>query len=252
MKKKYLIAGLVVVGLGISGYAFAQVATGQLSACVSKDGETKFIVTGFTKKQTCGKGEQLMTWNIAGTPCVQGPKGDQGNVGEQGPAGLPGVGTKLVLKDKGNQLLGIYLTTHRGATTSQYSAFNQELGVNLNFISANNWFSGDETSAELDVVKCNTPVYFSDLSCTESPQVQAILGCWEANSITEIGGRYFYQHAWTNHPHDQNANSVLTSDGVCTSYPGIGVRAENVFGGAREVVLPFTFPVRLPLKIVPG
>jgi hypothetical protein len=54
---------LVVVGLGISGYAFAQVATGQLSACVSKDGETKFIVTGFTKKQTCGKNDRLVTWN---------------------------------------------------------------------------------------------------------------------------------------------------------------------------------------------
>lgn len=86
MEKQYIVAA-VVLGLGLSGYAFAQVATVDLSACVTNSGEAHLIIPGFTKKESCNKGEQLVTWNIMGQ---QGPKGDQGDVGPQGPIGETG------------------------------------------------------------------------------------------------------------------------------------------------------------------
>lgn len=85
MKKQYLIA-LLVVALGFGGYVFAQVSTGQLSACVSKNGETRLIITGFTKRNTCETGQQLVSWNIQG---LKGDKGDKGDTGDIGPQGAP-------------------------------------------------------------------------------------------------------------------------------------------------------------------
>jgi hypothetical protein len=102
MKNKYVVVVAVVLWLGIGGYAVAEVATSQLSACVSRNGETRLVIAGFTKKQACEKGEQLISWNtmgpkgdkgdtgLTGEQGIQGPKGDTGATGEQGQIGLTG------------------------------------------------------------------------------------------------------------------------------------------------------------------
>ncbi len=109
---------LTVLGLGVGGYAVASAATNQLSVCVSKDGGMRFIVTGFTKKQTCEKGEQLISWNSAGQQGpqgisgAQGPKGDKGNVGKvlrvKGADGAD-LGSLVSLTRRGS---GIYYSTY--------------------------------------------------------------------------------------------------------------------------------------------
>lgn len=66
MNKQYIIAVAVVLGLGIGGYAVAEVATSQLSACVKKNGEVRLIVPGFTKKDECKSEEKLVNWSSSG------------------------------------------------------------------------------------------------------------------------------------------------------------------------------------------
>ena len=58
---KYLVASLLITGLGLTSFAFAQITNSQISACVSKNGETRLIVSGFTKKQACEKGEMMIS-----------------------------------------------------------------------------------------------------------------------------------------------------------------------------------------------
>lgn len=100
MKKKYLIAGLVVIGLGISGFAFAQAATGQLSACVKKNGEARFVISGYTKHDDCKNEERKVSWGTSVSES-QSPRlknGDGADLGEL-------IGT---FRDGGNVL--VYVT----------------------------------------------------------------------------------------------------------------------------------------------
>ncbi len=195
MKKQYIVAIAVLLGLGIGGYAVASVATSQLSACVAKDGDTRLIVLGFTKKQTCEKGEQLISWNTAGQQGPQGiagpqgPKGDTGATGPQGQIGLTGSqgiqgpsgkdgvdgqdGIQGPKGDKGE-------TGASGNSLRLHDANNQDLGILLN-MSTNNlnyvfeydtYLPNDDVSLSFKEVRgqvtrigLTEDVYFTQANC---------------------------------------------------------------------------------------
>jgi hypothetical protein len=177
--------------------------------------------------------------------------GDKGDQGLTGPQGEPGVSKTLNLKDRFGQVLGIYLGQNVGETTTHYFVYEPTLGANLNFLVPNNHFSDQENSAELIAKSCQTPLYFRELNCTGAMEIVFEDTCWEANTITKMGERYFQKRSWASRSHDASVRSSLDSTGACTNYEeGSGLRVSSTFGGANEVVLPFTFPIRLPLKIV--
>lgn len=275
-----MLATLVLVGGGSWAYVSAAGAT--INACVAKDGDTRILLTS----SACKRGEQLVSWNImgpqgpkgdtgaTGSQGLQGPKGDKGDVGiqgihgvqgiagnngqdgasgQQGPKGdkgeqgVAGTGLKLVLKDRFNQFLGYYLGHNVGSTASDYLVYNKDLGVNIDVVAPNNHFSFEENSAELKTKQCNIAVNFSELNCSGAPRVQYDETCFEANSITKIGNRYFYVHAWPDHaPQGGISMSHQDVDGSCVNG---NVDSAGYFF-INEIQLPFTFPIRLPLRIV--
>jgi hypothetical protein len=183
-----------------------------------------------------------------------GDKGDQGPTGPQGVQGEPGSsGKQLVLKDRFNQRLGIYVGQNVGESTSHYYAFEPSAGpqgLNLDFLTPNNHFSGEEDSAVLFGKSCPTPVYFSELDCSGAVLVTYDETCWEANSLTKMGNRYFNTRGWAGHPREAYVRSSIDQAGVCTNYgDGAGLRLGGIFS-AQEITPSFTFPNRLPLKIV--
>jgi hypothetical protein len=74
--------------------------------------------------------------------------------------------------------------------------------------------------------------------------------CWESNTLTKIGEKYFQIKGWPAHSGNRFVRSSLDNTNICTNYTeGLGFRAEAIYS-VREVTLPFTFPIRLPLKVV--
>lgn len=72
----------VIMPLALASLAWAQTG-GEVRACVNQDGEIRIIGT----RETCTRGESLLTWNMAGP---QGLRGLQGRTGPAGPAWPPG------------------------------------------------------------------------------------------------------------------------------------------------------------------
>lgn len=116
MKNNIALPLLLSITLFVFGYvAYAQIATGQLSACVRQNGNVRFIVPGFSTT-TCTSNEQEVTWNIIGP------------VGPQGVAGI-----NLRLKDEAGNDFGSFIGVEANVIIK---AFNESNNAILEFSSS--------------------------------------------------------------------------------------------------------------------
>ena len=243
MKNKYTIA-VMVLGLGISGYAFAQISGGQLSACVERNGESHFVLTGFTKKQVCEKGEQLVSWNIAGLPGPQGPQGVAGKDGASGGAGMQGLagqkgdpgpaGNQYHLYDANNQDLGVLMYGPRYSNDS-FETFLPDLGVFVSFHDTDHGPSDIHLAAGE-----GSTILYTGVDCT-------------GDSFTTVGaalsvqrdaqGRYFT--ATNDAPITRTFVSQFSTDG-CTNQPQYAY--QNTFL-LKQITLPFSDLLFKPVHV---
>jgi hypothetical protein len=61
-----------------------------ITVCVKNNGLLYVIGEGFSRAD-CRSNDQLLSWNVGGTPGPQGPAGEQGLTGPQGPVGPQGL-----------------------------------------------------------------------------------------------------------------------------------------------------------------
>lgn len=254
-----------VFGLGIGAYSIAQATMGQLTACVDKNGDSRLIIEGFTKKQTCQKGEQLISWNLNGTPGIQGPKGEtgsqgpigltgsqgstgkdgvngvigltgpKGEKGEQGVAGQPAL--SLHLQDGNGQDLGIFI-----GGVGAFQSYIPSSGVWADFLVNNT------TRTAIFVGKAQY-VFFSGTGCSGTPYFDsAALGVGNLGMVRIPSSRFF---KWAQTP---TLFSVVVKSSayggetpsVCGDHLSTLASADE----ATEVTAPFTEPLAWPLKIV--
>jgi type VI secretion system secreted protein Hcp len=90
MKRRIILASLVVAALAAAGTAYAVVsqapATQTVNACVNDDGQLRLAPAS----GSCKKNEQLLTWNTTGPIGPVGPSGAAGAAGPAGPQGAAG------------------------------------------------------------------------------------------------------------------------------------------------------------------
>jgi hypothetical protein len=85
--KKTLAGFLVLASLaGFATFTVARADSPTITVCVKESGLLYVIGDGF-RRADCRRNDQLITWNIGGTP---GPQGPQGPIGPQGVAGATG------------------------------------------------------------------------------------------------------------------------------------------------------------------
>jgi hypothetical protein len=280
VKKQYITAIAVVLGIGISGCAFAFIASNQLSACVSKDGEMRLIVSGFTKKQKCEKNEQLVSWNVAGQQGPQGvagpvgPKGDkgdtgvtglaglqgqqgtQGEVGPMGPQGLQGIqGTKgdkgdtgvpgqtLHLLDANNQDLGVFVDLiNPDSSNREFHTYLPALGAVARFYS-----DADHRIAKF--VYSGLPggeVWYTGSACTGTPSsAYSFLENYTLTAVTLVPGGNKYFIGTNDIGTTRTWNSHLTDSGCKEISP-----ETHVTYALQEVTPSFVEPIVWPLKLV--
>jgi type VI secretion system secreted protein Hcp len=91
MKRRIILASLVVAALAAAGTAYAVVsqaaATQTVNACVNDEGQLRLAPSS----GSCKKNEQLLSWNTVGPAGPAGPTGATGPAGPAGPAGPQGV-----------------------------------------------------------------------------------------------------------------------------------------------------------------
>src|SRR5437899_4214782 len=89
MKRRIILASLVVAALAAAGTAYAvsqAAATQTVNACVNDDGQLRLAPSS----GACKKNEQLLSWNTVGPVGPAGPAGAAGAAGPAGPQGVAG------------------------------------------------------------------------------------------------------------------------------------------------------------------
>jgi hypothetical protein len=82
----FILAGALVLVLGLYGVASTRAAGDEITVCVKRSGLVYVIGDGFRRSE-CRPADTLLSWGAAG---AQGPAGADGAQGPQGPAGTGG------------------------------------------------------------------------------------------------------------------------------------------------------------------
>jgi hypothetical protein len=225
--KNFAFITVFVLGVILSGVIYARAVGGEIQACVNSSGALYIIGEGF-KKTTCGKGEQLISWN------QQGPQGEQGIQGEQGPKGdkgEPGTsGNVLYVIDGNGQDIGILIEAET-----------------LSFANVTTYHPGADILLTLrqsgsQVTIANTDaVWFTGPDCTGTPYGRG--GNPHGTIVVPQVSRAFKFIQGPSVSDDSFFASRLA--GSCANNqggPGLGTPME-------EVTLPFSLPIVWPLTI---
>lgn len=230
-KSSLIIVSVLMIILGTWTYINAE--GGTISVCAGTTGTMYMVGSGF-KKTTCSKGEQLISWNI------QGVKGDKGDTGEQGPQGLKG--DKGDIGERGPAGLALHL----------FDANGQDLGIIFDieplslsnvttFISSPGIFLQLRQSSQSITVANMDAVWFTGANCTGTPYGRG--GNPGGTIVNPSVGRAFRYVTGSPLSDDSAFGSRLAGD--CANNqggPGLGFPME-------EVLLPFSFPLALPLHV---
>lgn len=91
--KKYFGSALLIMVVGLSSalasWTVARAESSAVTVCVKKNGMLYVVGEGF-RRADCKNNDQLLDWNVGGTPGPQGPQGPMGPQGEPGLQGIPG------------------------------------------------------------------------------------------------------------------------------------------------------------------
>ena len=168
---------------------------------------------------------------VQGPPGEQGPqglpgdKGDKGDIGQQGPPGTPG---SMTLFSANDEQLGVLL----GITSQNATMYIPSL---------DRFMVTSTTNGESYI---SNDVFFIEEGCTGNP-------------FTQLGYNYEY-FIMTNRTSDSASQHYLLSPQVETHVRSVrsgnspfncqGIDQVGMFQPMTEVILPFSYPVALPLK----
>lgn len=278
-----VLASTVTVALIVGGtWAYAEVGSGQLSACVKKDGDVRVLIPGFTGSN-CKKDERLVRWNItgpqgpkgekgdAGVPGVNGqggatgPQGPVGPMGAQGEQGLPGKdgsngqdgapgpkgdtgtpGMNLHLYDANNQDLGIYIGPDPvNFADRSYKVLDPSSST---FFTVVPFFSPFVTDQWARLVTPSNGIKYEAVDCQGMPSYDSVV--YDLQTLKAVvygpGGPKYYK-ATSNTPTQTTVRSwAETDNGQCHNY---GSPLEIMAYPLAEVTLPFSEPLALPLRV---
>ncbi len=271
----------LLIGLAPS-YSAAEVLT---SCVIKKTGIVRIISTNTNLK--CKKTETLLTINTVGPqgekgePEPVGPKGDQGAAGTQGlkgdsgpvgpagpqgPIGLTGQAGGLNAYDANEQFLGqspggysVFLPAPISAyiNLSNFGDIPDRNRYDPNAVPSINFNPNYRPLTTDPIGLLSSQTFYQYSNCTGLPvQVYEISSPLSPQVLKGIGsaeGKYFvYEQKTFN-----NLNNITTESFTTTQENGTKVCTNQVNTGAssvpstfelKEVTLPFTLPVALPLR----
>jgi hypothetical protein len=254
---------IITAALLLSGtWAYAQVAGAQLSACVSRSGDTRILLPGFTSS-SCARNERLVTWSVTGPKGDKGDKGDngaqglQGYPGIQGATGTPGIaggngqngapgakgdmglpGKQYHLYDANNQDLGVLIS----ATGNRYQTFLPDLGVFVSIHESSLTQTNSPYDPYLSVGDDATALYAS-ADCTGDGFLPVLVPLYV---LHDEHGQYLLPTS--DLPVTRVSLSVFRSanGGTCQS---MSAQAFNATYLLKPITLPFSDPVVKPVHV---